>query len=110
MELLLIRTYAPGGTDGTILHDGQHVVYTIELPWKDNRTGVSCIPEGRYRLVRSVTSTTGPGRGLQSRAALQQLTGLVFAAIDRKKPIFITIKSDSHEPGSTINGPRAGLL
>ncbi len=148
MELLLNRTYAAEGTNGNIFHDGQHIVYTIELPWKDNHTGVSCIPEGRYGLAKRfspkfdwhlalvnvpgrdlilihpannaledlkgcigvVTRTTGPGEGVESRAALRQLTGLVFAAIDREESIFLTIKSDSHEPGSTINGPRAGLL
>jgi len=138
MELLLTRTYARGGTNGNISYDGLHVVYTIELPWKNNRTGVSCIPEGRYVIkkrfslkfgwhlllmnvpgralilihpannarrelkgcIATVTVLTGPGGGIQSRAALKQLTGLVFAAFNRKEPIFLTIKSDSHEPGS----------
>lgn len=26
--------------------------YTIELPWKNNQARVSCIPEGRYELVK----------------------------------------------------------
>jgi len=25
---------------------------TLELPWKDNRPGVSCIPAGRYQVVK----------------------------------------------------------
>jgi len=25
--------------------------YTLELPWKDNATDISCIPEGNYRCV-----------------------------------------------------------
>jgi len=24
----------------------------LELPWKDNRRNVSCVPEGRYRAIR----------------------------------------------------------
>ena len=51
MELELIRTYYPEGTNGMILSQGRTVVYTIELPWKDNLERVSCIPEGRYELV-----------------------------------------------------------
>ena len=51
MELELIRTYYPEGTNGEILYQGRLVVYTIELPWKNNQAGVSCIPEGRYELV-----------------------------------------------------------
>jgi Family of unknown function (DUF5675) len=27
-------------------------MYSIELPWKDNHTRVSCIPEGKYELVK----------------------------------------------------------
>ena len=148
MELLLTRTYAAGGTNGNIVHNGRHIVYTIELPWKDNHAEVSCIPEGRYELkkrfspkfawhlwvmnvpgrelilihpannameelkgcIAAVTRTTGPGQGEQSRAAMWQLTGLVFAALAGFETIFLTIKSDSHEPGSKSNGPGAALL
>lgn len=148
MELLITRSYAPGGTNGILFHNGLRLVYTIELPWKDNHAGVSCIPEGRYELkkryslkfgwhlwvmntpgrelilihpandamkelkgcIAPVSILTGPGRGTQSRAALKQLTGLVFAAFARKETIFLTIKSDSHEPGSKNTGPHAGLL
>lgn len=148
MELLLTRKYAPRGTNGNIFYNGLHLVYTIELPWKNNRAGVSCIPEGRYALkkrfslkfgwhlllmnvpgralilihpannamtelkgcIATVSVLTGPGVGLQSRAALKQLTGLVFAAFDRKETIFLTIQSDSHEPGSKNTGARAGLF
>ena len=28
------------------------MMYSIELPWKDNHARVSCIPEGRYELVK----------------------------------------------------------
>jgi hypothetical protein len=27
-------------------------LYSIELPWKNNHTRVSCIPEGKYELVK----------------------------------------------------------
>jgi hypothetical protein len=148
MQLLLTRTYAPGGTNGRLFYNGRLLVYTIELMWKNNRAGVSCIPEGQYELkkrfslkfgwhlllmnvpgralilihpandamqelkgcIATVTVLTGPGRGLQSRAALKQLTGLVFEALARKETIFLTIKSDSHEPGSKNTGAHAGLL
>ncbi len=138
MELVLLRTYATGGTNGTIFYGGHPIAFSIELPWKDNKTGVSCIPEGKYELKRrfsmkfgwhlqvmnvparelilihpandallelrgciaAVSTLTGEGRGTQSRAALLQLTGLVFAALARKETIYLTIKSDSHEPDS----------
>jgi hypothetical protein len=52
MELELIRTYFPEGTNGKILYEGRLLMYSIELPWKDNHARVSCIPEGRYELVK----------------------------------------------------------
>ncbi|WP_257667264.1 DUF5675 family protein [Parapedobacter tibetensis] len=51
-ELHLIRTYHPEGTNGVLKHQGKPVCQTIELPWRNNRRWVSCIPEGRYRLFR----------------------------------------------------------
>ena len=52
MELELIRTYYPGGTPGQILSQGSLLTYSIELPWKNNHTQVSCIPEGRYQIMQ----------------------------------------------------------
>lgn len=50
--LLLRRSYAPDGTNGTITYRGKHICHTIELPDKANAKRVSCIPEGRYKLTR----------------------------------------------------------
>jgi hypothetical protein len=47
------------GTPGELALDGQKWK-TIELPWRENRRGVSCIPLGRY-LVKMVRS---PSKGL----------------------------------------------
>jgi hypothetical protein len=52
MELELLRTYYPMGTNGKILLQGRLISYGIELPWKNNHTQVSCIPEGRYELEK----------------------------------------------------------
>lgn len=72
MELILFRTYYPGGTNGELYHLGTLVCYTIELPWRDNEVQRSCIPEGRYRLRRRCSKRYGwhllvagvPGRSL----------------------------------------------
>jgi hypothetical protein len=55
MELELIRTYHPDGTNGEIRCHGQRVCHTIELPWLQNRRNISCIPEGRYALRKRFT-------------------------------------------------------
>ena len=51
MELELIRTYYPKGTNGEISLKGERVCYSIELPWLENKSQVSSIPEGRYELT-----------------------------------------------------------
>ena len=48
MILFLTRTYFPEGTNGILQCEGKIICNTIELPWKKNERGVSCIPEGRY--------------------------------------------------------------
>jgi hypothetical protein len=52
MELQLIRTYFPGGCNGSIYRGDVLICHTIELPWKDNEKNTSCIPEGRYELKK----------------------------------------------------------
>lgn len=52
MNLNLIRKYHPQGTNGEIFHEGKLICYSIELPWKENSRGISCIPEGKYLLVK----------------------------------------------------------
>jgi hypothetical protein len=52
MKLELIRTYFPDGTNGILLLDGAAICSTIELPWKNNQSQVSCIPEGKYKLIK----------------------------------------------------------
>lgn len=59
MKLELVRTYLPGGTNGILRLDGLALCHTIELPWKENKPGISCIPEGEYQLVRRYSKKFG---------------------------------------------------
>ena len=52
MVLLLTRTYFPNGTNGKLECEGKLICNTIELPWKNNETRVSCIPEGKYFIKK----------------------------------------------------------
>jgi Family of unknown function (DUF5675) len=52
MKLELIRTYNTNGVNGDLLIDGAKVCNTIELPWKENQSRISCIPEGTYQLTK----------------------------------------------------------
>jgi hypothetical protein len=54
--ITLIRTNAgPSITRGVLVYTspGSNPVTfdTLELPWMSNRRGVSCVPDGRYKLV-----------------------------------------------------------
>jgi len=85
MELELIRTYFPNGTNGEFFFNGNRVCSSIELAWKNNQNKISCIPEGRYELRKRYTAERGwhvilvkvPGRQLI----------LIHAANDAKKEL-----------------------
>lgn len=72
MEFILKRTYYKDGTNGTIFYKGIPICQCIELPWRNNERGRSCIPEGRYELKLRYTDRFGrhylvkdvPGRQL----------------------------------------------
>lgn len=53
MEEATLYRYDSGdeGTFGVIVY-GNEWLYTLELPWRDNRPDVSCIPAGEYNVVR----------------------------------------------------------
>lgn len=64
MNLKLIRLSKKGNltaTRGVLLLNGEPEASTLELPWKDNEQRVSCIPEGRYSLSRTINRTTAGG-------------------------------------------------
>ena len=51
MILHLKRVYLPTETLGSIYgEDGSLVCKTMELPWKENKRSISCIPEGTYTV------------------------------------------------------------
>ena len=59
MELELIRTYFPEGTNGELYFRGVRICSTIELPWLQNKSRVSCIPEGKYALMKRYSQRFG---------------------------------------------------
>jgi len=46
--LLIRKSTSDQGTFG-LFTTGSLTLFSGELPWRDNKTGVSCIPEGSYR-------------------------------------------------------------
>jgi hypothetical protein len=60
MELKLIRIYGQMGTNGYLIHEREVVCKTIELPWRQNKPSVSCIPEGEYIIRKRKSARFGP--------------------------------------------------
>jgi hypothetical protein len=52
MVISITRTYFPEGTNGILECEGKFICKTIELPWKNNESKVSCIPEGKYFIKK----------------------------------------------------------
>lgn len=49
-KLTLLRTVSSDkGTLGILYYNNDILCYTLELPWKDNKTSISCVPCGTYR-------------------------------------------------------------
>ena len=67
------------GTFGRLYVDDNEVFYTMELPWRDNRSNVSCIPKGTYRASYTPSrrfkrhtyelTNTGKRQGIRIHAA-----------------------------------------
>ena len=85
MELELIRTYYPNGTNGEFFFNGTRVCSSIELAWKNNQNRISCIPEGRYELRKRYTAERGWHLILANVPGRQLI--LIHAANDAKKEL-----------------------
>lgn len=72
MELNILRTYYPNGTNGVLLINQTICCNSIELPWQENEPRISCVPEGRYPVLKRHSDRYGwhlhvadvPGRSL----------------------------------------------
>ena len=52
--LTIERLYLPYGTPGIAAVDGELICPTLELPWKDNKNDISCIPAGTYQCEKAM--------------------------------------------------------
>jgi hypothetical protein len=98
MKLELRRTYYTDGTNGTLLADNRVLCSTIERAWSDNQRLVSCIPEGKYTLVKRYTEHLGqhlqvmdvPGRDMilihPANDALMELKGCIAPVMKLQAP------------------------
>lgn len=92
-EITLFLKREPSTDDGTFgmlqFPDGTSLM-TLELPWRDNKTGVSCIPAGTYKCKKRQTSNFGNAYevyGVPGRSAILIHAGnSARTSDDGKKP------------------------
>ncbi len=89
MEITLRREYHSQGLNGKIFHGGLMICESIELPWRQNQVGISCIPEGEYVVLPRSSPKYGahfslqdvPGRSMilihPANFALTELRGCI---------------------------------
>lgn len=85
MELELIRTYFPNGTNGELIYNCSRICFTIELPWLNNEPSISCIPEGKYELEKRFSEHLGNHLHLKTVANRSLI--LIHAANDAVKEL-----------------------
>jgi hypothetical protein len=102
MELVLWRTYHPSGTNGDILFNGLKLCNSIELPWKNNQQRISCIPEGKYELVKRYSLR------FKWHLQLKDVKGRDLILIHPANDAFMELKG-CIAPVTTIQSPGKGL-
>jgi hypothetical protein len=103
MILFLTRTYFPDGTNGTLVYEGKILCNTIELPWRQNETKVSCIPEGEYFIRKRYS------RKFQWHLEVTGVTGRSFILIHPANNALQELKG-CIAPVTKLSGPGLGLM
>jgi hypothetical protein len=101
MKFILYRNYFDEGVNGTLFCNGKYICNTIELPWKNNKTGISCIPEGKYDL--KLRHSEHLGEHLHLSKVPDRKWILIHTANDAKKELRGCIA-----PVSKLNGKGKG--
>jgi len=77
IALTLIRSYYPTHTYGTFTIEGESFS-TIERPWLNNRSNISCIPEGQYITKYLPRSASGKYKRVWHMQAVPNRSGILI--------------------------------
>lgn len=102
----LIRTYNDDnqGTSGALVFPDGTALHTLELPWKDNKPKLSCIPEGAYDVIPVRSPRFGDCycvRNVPGRSYILIHSGNYAGAIPHYK---------THVQGCILLGERLGVM
>jgi len=75
------------GMQGVLRYKGKAFALTLELPWRDNKRGESCVPADCYKTDLAPSPARGGRdiwwiRGVEDRIAIQLHTGNVLEHTD----------------------------
>lgn len=99
---MIDRVYLEEGVNGTLFCNDKLICSTIELPWKNNMKGISCIPEGEYEIVERYSKKHQ--RHLILKGVTERSFVLIHPANDASKELRGCIA-----PVSKLTGPGRGI-
>lgn len=109
MRLTLYRFHRDAdGTVGLLMANGAHVCLVGELPWRDNRNNVSCIPSGAYQVKYLPRSGSGRYRDVYHVQDVPGRTGILIHVGNYTGDREAGKRSDSW--GCLLPGKRLGQL
>lgn len=109
MRLQLYRFLSDrDGTVGLLMVDWRRVCFVGELPWKDNRANVSCIPNGLYQVEYLARSASGRYQDVYHVREVDGRTGILIHKGNYTGDRELGMRSDSW--GCLLPGSRVGRL
>lgn len=97
---ILLREYRNDSTLGTLILPSGTILKTIERPWLDNKSNISCIPEGQYLAKWLSRSASGRYKRVWHIQDVPNRTGILMHAGNLVK----------HSLGCILPGMKAGKL
>jgi hypothetical protein len=109
MNLLLSRHLSDDhGTVGTLCAGNRVICLIGELPWRDNRSNISSIPAGRYRVNYLQRSASGRYRDVYHVRDVPNRAGILIHVGNYTGDRDRGLRTDSH--GCLLPGLRLGHL
>ncbi len=106
--VILRDTTSDHGTFGRLFTPDGTEFQTLELPWRDNRSNLSCIPVGKYETRHLERSASGRYRDVYHLLSVDRRTGILMHAGnyagDRTKGL------QTHSHGCILIGMKRGVL
>ena len=71
-------TTGPNGTPGVLMCPGGLILHTLELPWRNNKKCISCIPKGTYNYKFLKKTGTGKFKNVYHVQSVKGRTGILI--------------------------------